>query len=86
MCAIDMCDIDMCDVPHWDLTEVRAQSWYKVRSYELVNPAFNFSLLICVTLICVTSLIDMCDLSRRETERRAEQHILTPAHMCDMIH
>ena len=29
----------------WDLTEVRAQSWYKVRSYELVNPTFKISLL-----------------------------------------
>jgi len=30
---------------HWDLTEVRAHSWYKVRSYELVNPTFKISLL-----------------------------------------
>ena len=30
---------------HFDLTEVRAQSRYKVRSYELVNPTFKISLL-----------------------------------------
>jgi len=30
---------------HFDLNEVRAQSWYKVRSYELVNPTFKISLL-----------------------------------------
>jgi len=29
----------------WDLTEVSAQSRYKVRSYELVNPTFKISLL-----------------------------------------
>ena len=30
---------------HFALTEVRAQSWYKVCSYELVNPTFRISLL-----------------------------------------
>ena len=30
---------------HLDLTEVRAQSRYKVRFYELVNPTFKISLL-----------------------------------------
>ena len=30
---------------HFALTEVRAQSWYKVCSYELVNPTFKISLL-----------------------------------------
>ena len=29
----------------WDLTEVSAQSWYKVRTYTLVNPTFKISLL-----------------------------------------
>ena len=28
----------------WDLTEVSVQSWYNVRSYELVNPTFKISL------------------------------------------
>ena len=30
---------------HFALTEVRAQFWYKVCSYELVNPTFKNSLL-----------------------------------------
>ena len=30
----------------WDLTEVSEQSWYKVLTYELVNPTFKISLLI----------------------------------------
>jgi hypothetical protein len=29
----------------WDLAEVSAQSWYKVRTYHLVKPTFNISLL-----------------------------------------
>jgi len=29
----------------WDLTEVSAQSWYKVRTYDLVHPTFKISLL-----------------------------------------
>ena len=29
-----------------DLTEVSAQSWYKVRTYNLVNPPFKISLFI----------------------------------------
>ena len=28
----------------WDLTEVSAQSWYKVRTYDLINPTFKISL------------------------------------------
>jgi len=27
----------------WDLTEVSEQSWYKVLTYELVNPTFKKS-------------------------------------------
>jgi len=30
----------------WDLTEVSAQSWYKVRTYHLVNPTFKISLYV----------------------------------------
>ena len=29
----------------WDLTEVSEQSWYKVLTYELVNPTLKISLL-----------------------------------------
>jgi len=29
-----------------DLTEVSAQSWYKVRTYDIVNPTFKISILI----------------------------------------
>ena len=29
----------------WDFTEVRAQSWYNVRTYHLVKPTFKISLL-----------------------------------------
>ena len=29
----------------WDLTEVSEQSWYKVLTYELVNPTFKISLI-----------------------------------------
>ena len=29
----------------WDLSEVSAQSWYKVRTYDLVNPTFKISLI-----------------------------------------
>ena len=35
---------------HFALTEVRAQSWYKVCSYELVNPTFKISLILKVGL------------------------------------
>ena len=31
----------------WDLTEVSEQSWYKVLTYELVNPTFKLSLYCC---------------------------------------
>ena len=34
----------------WDLTEVSEQSWYKVLTYELVNPTVKTSLLMCVGL------------------------------------
>jgi len=30
----------------WDLTEVSAQSWYRVRSYHLVNPTVKISLIL----------------------------------------
>jgi len=37
--------LETLDLWVWDLTdEVRAQSRYKVRSYELVNPTFKISL------------------------------------------
>ena len=35
----------------WDLTEVSAQSWYKVRTYDLVNLTFEISLFM-IGLFC----------------------------------
>ena len=33
----------------WDLTEVSAQSWYKMHTHDLVNPTFNISMIFwCV--------------------------------------
>jgi len=34
----------------WDLTEKSALSWYKVRTYHLVNPTFKISLLQRVSI------------------------------------
>jgi len=40
----------------WDLTEVSEQSWYKVLTYELVNPTFKISLL----QICAFHQLSVC--------------------------
>ena len=35
----------------WDPTEVRAQSWYKVRTYDLVNTAVKSILQVCCNVL-----------------------------------
>ena len=45
----------------WDLTEVSAQSWYKVCTYHLVNPTFKISLfLVSNSLLHICSNFSSC--------------------------
>ena len=39
----------------WDLTEVSEQSWYKVLTYEIVNPTFKISLLVRIWIPAVNA-------------------------------